>query len=1275
MKIKIKRVFSLILATILLFNSGIYVVIANDNTGDYDYGSFAIVKRDQDNKLEISSGSNSLKDSEKVEESKIEEPKKEEKVEEPKIEEPKKEEKVEEPKIEEPKKEEKVEEPKVEEPKKEEKVEEPKVEEPKKEGKVEEPKVEEPKKEEKVEEPKVEEPKKEEKVEEPKVEESKKEEKVEEPKVEEPKKEEKVEEPKVEEPKKEEKVEEPKVEEPKKEEKVEEPKVEEPKKEEKVEEPKVEEPKKEEKVEESKVEEPKKEEKVEEPKVEEPKKEEKVEEPKVEEPKKEEKAEEPKVEKNETEDTPLSILLQDEKVIATLSRAGRTSTRTSRGVTSRSGSRERIIEDNLNIVDIEITNGLIINEEENIPDDIEEQIDGEILKYITITGNESDVEDAVITFLLDKETKEDIVLIYITPSGDLEEITPTDLGNGQYQISLESLESESRVVKPAATEIIEEIPFFFTLNRAVEEVEPEEVNNFDSDVAIDESELAYFNANIFNYDARKFNFATRALQLHNSGIGSSAIEAAGLLENAGDTSRTSLYTSSVPSHAEAADYARRSTKGSLLFNFSAIDEHYTKSQYYDEWLAQHVKSTTRSWFEFNKPLTPQNNWTNQLITQGIVGSKGTTLTQAGLPNFQYTEAGLFKTKSDATRIKVPFKGTTEEWLIEERLNLRFPFKKLDNGYYEFNSETMYIDNVLSKESGDKIQLFEDSNAPQVGSKRRGFWPFATDHDFTKYLNDGQSTGPDEDEVSEEFLSDQYHFGMNLEARFVIPENRKVNGSDMIFEFTGDDDLWIYIDDHLALDVGGCHKALGGKINFTDGTITYFDPSDTPGTTAYDAAILTMPTGDNNWNSTGSGDKIFAKDSALTDETTKQTLDEKPTVVATTDTSWNLYSTLGLNEADFFEGSVHSIKIFYLERGTGQSNCRMKFNMSTISDIETEKTAYVYDTSNETRELNLTDSFAYTGQDVYFTLGLNNNSGQILNDVVLYDKELDLLFDENGIVENVGLESSTEQGIYEELNDTTFSDYSYRWSDDGDISNCFDSLAKNATIKITEDGVKIGSILADSVEETYGNSEDKNAIKDILTRTTPKYILKSDNEENTMYAIGRCDTVAFGKEYVGNFDDIQYKVKDTELYVMQVVMDESGNFVSNPKDAMFNTISDKDERNLVFESNLDEYKKYTSYYHNEEYDFYPVIPNDYELIAVDIRDTLPDFSKDDTELKNKDNYNNVDWAFEYTGEQYKKYITVLLVKKGNNNWHNQDAILNKFKQINIEGKVIKVKEDE
>lgn len=136
--------------------------------------------------------------------------------------------------------------------------------------------------------------------------------------------------------------------------------------------------------------------------------------------------------------------------------------------------------------------------------------------------------------------------------------------------------------------------------------------------------------------------------------------------------------------------------------------------------------------------------------------------------------------------------------------------------------------------------------------------------------------------------DKYSFGMNLDAEFYMPEYGKVNNQNMVFDFTGDDDVWVFIDGVLVLDLGGIHQALDGSINFATGKITY-DKTQSHGNPP--ATTITQ---------------------AFTDA--GATWDSTP------------YKT-------------HHLSFFYLERGDGGSNCKIRFNLpvkpSKAIDIEKE----------------------------------------------------------------------------------------------------------------------------------------------------------------------------------------------------------------------------------------------------------------------------------------------------------------------------------------------------
>ena len=145
-------------------------------------------------------------------------------------------------------------------------------------------------------------------------------------------------------------------------------------------------------------------------------------------------------------------------------------------------------------------------------------------------------------------------------------------------------------------------------------------------------------------------------------------------------------------------------------------------------------------------------------------------------------------------------------------------------------------------------------------------------------------------------------GMKMEAEFAQPRNGKLeNGDDMIFKFTGDDDMWVYIDGVLVLDVGGIHEPLSGTINFATGAVT-------------------NPTG-----SSLAGPKTLYQifQDVLNDSSTPQTVKDKISSITWKDVDGN-----GTPDT-FADYTNHSFAAFYMERGAGASNLDIQFNLKVV----------------------------------------------------------------------------------------------------------------------------------------------------------------------------------------------------------------------------------------------------------------------------------------------------------------------------------------------------------
>ena len=159
----------------------------------------------------------------------------------------------------------------------------------------------------------------------------------------------------------------------------------------------------------------------------------------------------------------------------------------------------------------------------------------------------------------------------------------------------------------------------------------------------------------------------------------------------------------------------------------------------------------------------------------------------------------------------------------------------------------------------------------------------------------------------------YAFGMSIETTFMQTLSKYDSfGNESILEFTGDDDLWVFIDGVLIMDLGGIHSAVSGKINFTTGQITYdgfvpkelVDPS-APSSKASYRTVTDMPT---------TIRECFERAGVLPDGSPWDP--QKAEIQFDGDTL-----------ASGYRG--HTMKLFYMERGGNASNIRTRFNLRPI----------------------------------------------------------------------------------------------------------------------------------------------------------------------------------------------------------------------------------------------------------------------------------------------------------------------------------------------------------
>lgn len=221
--------------------------------------------------------------------------------------------------------------------------------------------------------------------------------------------------------------------------------------------------------------------------------------------------------------------------------------------------------------------------------------------------------------------------------------------------------------------------------------------------------------------------------------------------------------------------------------------------------------------------------------------------------------------------------------------------QLKDGYYVYDSYGSKGNYAVYNSTTNSFNVYDKAGVYKGGVSDANlgqFFPF--DSAGKVFDEKGNSLSPKQ--IIDGSTNLNHHFGMSVTTEFVQPASGKTTGDkDMVFEFSGDDDVWVYIDGVLVGDLDGIHEKATLKINFATGGVHvgHVDNANDPEKTIQDTTIKAM------FQAAGAD---------------------------TTNFSGNT----------FRDSTKHTLSFFYLERGAGASNMSLKFNLTTLPSSEVAK---------------------------------------------------------------------------------------------------------------------------------------------------------------------------------------------------------------------------------------------------------------------------------------------------------------------------------------------------
>lgn len=237
-----------------------------------------------------------------------------------------------------------------------------------------------------------------------------------------------------------------------------------------------------------------------------------------------------------------------------------------------------------------------------------------------------------------------------------------------------------------------------------------------------------------------------------------------------------------------------------------------------------------------------------------------------------------------------------------------------DGYYYYSSHENFAE--FDANTNDFI-LYDTWGVYKRGTSPNGqFFPFNKGKEVFTADGDGNLVPVDNDTFKKEDRN--YHLGMTMSTRFVQQyggHTDETQKREVTYKFSGDDDVWVYIDGVLVGDLGGIHDEATLEIDFS------------------------------------SGEVLVYVDGAKGDHDRDGEYNKEDDTLAYRKTLRDLYVEAGAKDrtiwsdktpGTFADETYHTLDFFYLERGAGDSNMSLRYNLVTIPETD----IYKVDQDNE-----------------------------------------------------------------------------------------------------------------------------------------------------------------------------------------------------------------------------------------------------------------------------------------------------------------------------------------